>query len=89
MIKAILTLTALNLVLMPLTYLVHVNAINLTDCSPSAYLSSDDTMAKFRECKRPKSVVFLGDTPSPALSYELPGDMTSFLAGPPRESSIN
>lgn len=64
MIKAILTLTALNLVLMPLTFLVHVNAIDMRDCSITAYLSGGSILGKFAECTAPKARVVFYETPS-------------------------
>lgn len=80
MIKAILTLTSLNLVLLPLTFLVHVNALDMRDCSITAYLSSGSLKDKFSECTAPRARVVYYEAPSMTGGVGIEMDLQSSLS---------
>lgn len=80
MIKAILTLTSLNLVLLPLTFLVHVDALDMGNCSVTAYASSPSVLAKFTECTAPKARVVFYNMPAAAGMSGVETDLQSSLA---------
>nr|WP_250808460.1 hypothetical protein [Neorhizobium tomejilense] len=65
MIKAILSLSALNLALLPVIYLVHIDALDLRNCSVSAYLESDSVGSKFAECTSPRAHLVIDNQATP------------------------
>jgi hypothetical protein len=74
MIKAILFLSALNIALLPVIYLLHVNAVDgSTQCSVAAYLKAGDFPSRFENCSSRSRVYFVspeGGNPETALRMD-------------------